>query len=62
MKQPYGEDIALEKGGEKIVECIFRVDKGTNDNISMNISMGQIKDNETLPSTITMSDFSLIKL
>ena len=57
-----GEDIALEKGGEKTVECIFRVDKGTNDNISMNISMGQIKDNETLPSTITMSDFSLIKL
>lgn len=63
-----GADIALTAGEEKLVDCTFDVSKDTSDAITMVVSMGQIKDNETSAlidtpaSTITMSDFSLKKL
>lgn len=63
-----GADIALEKGTEKQVEIEFTVgeDKETDNNITMVISMGQIKDEagnsiSTPASAITLSDFELVK-
>lgn len=63
-----GADIVLEKDTEKPVEIEFTVgqDKETDNNITMVISMGQIKDENgnnisTPVSAITLSDFVLVK-
>ena len=56
-----GGDIALEKDTEKTVEIEFTVDKETNNNITMVISMGKITDLDTPVSSITLSDFILVK-
>ncbi len=56
-----GQDIVLEKDTEKTVEIEFTVDKETDNNITMVISMGKIADVETPVSNITLSDFTLVK-
>lgn len=56
-----GADIALAAGEEKEVEIAFTVDKATDTNMTMAVSMGAIEGEETLPSTICLSDFSLVK-
>ncbi len=57
-----GADIALTAKETKDVEVSFTVgtDKETTDAITLVISMGKIADVDT-PSTITLSDFSLMK-
>ncbi|MGN0367900.1 MAG: carbohydrate binding domain-containing protein, partial [Wujia sp.] len=56
-----GADIALDKDTEKLVEIPFTVDKDTNNAMTMVISMGIIDGLDTPASTITLSDFSLVK-
>lgn len=56
-----GADIVLTAGEEKEAEAEFYVDKPTDANITMVVSMGAIEGEETLPSTVRLSDFSLIK-
>lgn len=62
-----GSDIVLEKNKEKDVVIDFNVEKDTDTNITMVISMGQIKNNDgsninTPASTITLSELSLVKV
>ncbi len=57
-----GQDIVLEKDTEKTVEIEFTVDKETDNNITMVISMGKIENVDTPVSGITLSDFKLIKV
>lgn len=57
-----GADIELEEGKEKDVECIFTVDKDTDTNMTMVISMGVIEGKDTPLSTVTLSDFQLVKV
>ena len=47
---------------EKTVEIEFTVDKETDNNITMVISMGKIENVDTPVSGITLSDFKLIKV
>ena len=58
-----GADIKLPANEEKEVEITFTVpgDKEKDDNITMVVSMGVIEGNDTLVSTISLSDFSLQK-
>jgi hypothetical protein len=56
-----GADIALAKDVTKDVVAEFTVDKTTDTNITMVVSMGLI-DATTPTSTITLSDFSLVKV
>lgn len=56
-----GTDIALSPDETKEVEFEFTVDKVTDTNITMVVSMGAIEGEENLPSTISLSDFSLVK-
>ena len=62
-----GADIILEKDLEKNVEIKFTMDYPTDLKTTLAVSMGQIKDYETkedIPtpaSTITLSDFKLVK-
>ncbi|XCP84432.1 carbohydrate binding domain-containing protein [Roseburia hominis] len=57
-----GADIELKAGEEQEVTCEFVVDKTTDNDITMVISMGIIDGVETPLSTISLSDFSLVKL
>ncbi len=64
-----GGDIQLVENTEKLVEITFTVEKETDNNMTMSISMGQIFENndkskpvDTPISTITLSDFSLVKV
>ncbi len=63
-----GADIILEKDLEKNVEIKFTMDYPTDLKTTLAVSMGQIKDYETkedIPtpaSTITLSDFKLVKI
>ena len=64
-----GSDIALEAGKEKEVEVTFTMNEETDMAAALFLSMGQIFTGEgesatpveTPPSTITLSDFSLVK-
>lgn len=57
-----GADIALEENKEKEVTIDFTMDKTTDVNTTMVVSMGLIEKVETPSSTITLSDFSLVKI
>ncbi len=57
-----GADLALEKDTEKSVEIEFTVTKDTDSNMTMVVSMGQIEGVSTPASTITLSDFVLVKV
>lgn len=57
-----GADISLQENQEKDVECIFIMEKETDNNTTLVISMGKIADIDTPASTITLSDFSLVKV
>lgn len=62
-----GTDIVLEAGVETPVTLDFTMNAETDTNTTMVISMGQIKDMngqmiETLASTITLSEFTLMRV
>ena len=59
-----GSDIVLEKGTLKPVQFEFTVDadKQSDSNMAFQVSMGKIEDVDTPASTITLSNFSLVKL
>ena len=59
-----GADISLTANTEKEVVCEFTVgeDKETDTNIDMVVSMGKIGEGDLAQHTITMSDFSLVKV
>jgi len=63
-----GNNIALEKDSGQLVNVEFTMNEATDTNTTMVISMGQIKNEETgekidTPiSTITLSDFKLVKV
>lgn len=56
-----GDDIALEENQEREVTVDFTMDKSTDPNTTMVVSMGLMKDLATPESTITLYDFSLVK-
>ncbi len=62
-----GKDIVLEKDSEQLVNVEFTMNEATDTNTTMVISMGQIKNDETKEnidtpaSTISLSDFTLVK-
>ena len=47
---------------EEAIEFEFTVDKDTDSNIGLSISMGIIENVATPASEITLSDFELVKL
>lgn len=55
-----GADLVLEAGVEKEVEFTFKMDD-TDTNAFFYVSMGKIASVDTPASTITLSDFSLVK-
>jgi len=57
-----GADIALTKDVTKDVVAEFTVDKATDTNMTMVVSMGVIDGVATPASTITLSDFSLVEV
>lgn len=57
-----GADIALPADEIKEIEVTFTVEKATDTNITMVVSMGAIDGEEIPPSTVSLSDFSLVKL
>ena len=57
-----GADISLTENETKEVELEFAVDKDTDTNMTMVVSMGVIEGQETPTSTVTLSDFSLVKI
>ena len=57
-----GADIDLASGTEKPVVIDFTVDKDTDTNITMVVSMGKIAEKDTPVSIITLSDFTLVKV
>ena len=65
-----GAQVTLEKDADSTVRFTFTVSKETSDGIDFQISMGQMFDESKNPkeaidtpaSTITLSDFSLMKL
>lgn len=62
-----GKDIVLEKDSEQLVNVEFTMNEATDTSTTMVISMGQIKNDETKEnidtpaSTISLSDFTLVK-
>ena len=56
-----GADIVLEKDQEKEFTVEFTMDKETETNASMVISMGAISGIDTPASTVELSEFSLIR-
>ena len=56
-----GADIALEENQTKDVEVEFIMEKDTDANTAMVVSMGMIEGNDTPESVVTLSDFSLVK-
>ena len=56
-----GSDIELEANQEKEVTIDFTMDKATDINTTLVVSMGLIEDKETPASSIALSDFSLVK-
>ena len=57
-----GQDIALEKDQEEEVSINFKMDKPTDTNTTMVISMGAIAGIDTPLSVIELSEFSLVKV
>lgn len=57
-----GSDIDLNADETKDVEIVIKVDKDTDTNMTMVVSMGVIEGKETPASVISLSDFSLVKL
>ena len=57
-----GEDISLAEAEEKEVSCEFTMQKDTDNDSKMFISMGKISDKDTPASDITLTNFSLEKL
>lgn len=57
-----GEDIALEKDTERDVSIEFTMEKDTDTEATMQVSMGKFENVDTPVSTITLSDFSLVKV
>ena len=56
-----GDDIALEAGKEKEVTVTFTMNDDTDTAAALFVSMGLIDGKDTPASTITLSDFSLVK-
>ena len=56
-----GADIVLEKDQEEEVTVDFTMNETTDTNAALVISMGAIAGTETPPSTIELSEFSLIR-
>ena len=56
-----GADIVLGNGNEQTVTVEFYMDKATNTDAVMMISMGKIENVNTPASVITLSDFNLVK-
>jgi len=56
-----GSDIELEANQEKEVTIDFTMDKATDTNTTLVVSMGLIEGKETPASSIALSDFSLVK-
>ena len=56
-----GSDISLEAGVEKEVIVTFTMPNDTDDNTTLCVSMGKIEGVNTPISSITLSDFSLVK-
>ncbi len=56
-----GEEIALEAGKEKEATVTFTMDYDTDTSAALFLSMGLIEGKDTPASTITLSDFSLVK-
>ena len=57
-----GQDIALEKNQEEEVSINFKMEKPTDTNTTMVISMGAIAGIDTPLSEIELSEFSLVKV
>lgn len=57
-----GQDISLEKDQEQEVSIYITMNEETDSNAALVISMGKIADVDTPPSTITFSDFSLVRV
>ena len=57
-----GQDIALEKDQEEEVSINFKMEKPTDTNTTMVISMGAIAGIDTPLSEIELSEFSLVKV
>ena len=57
-----GEDISLAEAEEKEVSCEFTMQKDTDNDSNMLISMGKISDENTPASDITLTNFSLEKI
>lgn len=57
-----GADLPLREDTEEAIEFEFTVDKDTDSNIGLSISMGIIENVATPVSEITLSDFELVKL
>ena len=57
-----GADLPLREDTEEAIEFEFTVDKDTDSNIGLSISMGIIENVATPASEITLSDFELVKL
>lgn len=57
-----GEDIVLEKDVEKDIVAEFTMNEQTDTNTTLVISMGAIAGEQTPPSTIELSDISLIRV
>ena len=57
-----GADIQLSADTEKEVVCEFTMNKATDSNADLVISMGKISEEDTPISDITLSDFSLVKV
>lgn len=54
--------VSLEAGVEKECEAFVTVSNDTTDQITLVFSMGIIDGIDTLPSTITISDVSVMKV
>ncbi len=57
-----GADIDLTKDSEENFETEFTMDESTDSNTRMAISMGKMDNKDTPVSTITLSDFTLVKV
>ncbi len=57
-----GADIDLTKDSEENFETEFTMDESTDSNTRMVVSMGKMDNKDTPVSTITLSDFTLVKI
>ena len=57
-----GADIDLTKDSEENFETEFTMDESTDSNTRMVVSMGKMDNKDTPVSTITLSDFTLVKV